>query len=472
MTTRSAAVLLLLFAAAALASPPAVTPYRTFPDGGPSTTNNDASCDIGLYPAATLLLPYFEVDITSLPGVGETTLFTITNTTNIPQVAHVTLWTDWSYPVISFNVYLTGYDVQSINMYDVIVRGRIAPDAGTGSDISPVGNLSGNPVTDIDNDNTLLDEASCRFLPMQLPQIYVTRMQSAFTIGRVTEIGAIPACNSVGGVHANAVGYATIDVTDSCTILLPTDEGYFSSDILFDNVLMGDYQQVNGAEDFAQGGPMVHIRAIPEGGSAAARAAGTGQYQVNFSRTFYSRFQPAATPTFDARQPLPSTFAARWISGGATGYETFYKVWREGKTGRTTPCLGWRDNGALGITEIVRFDEEENPTTWVNESVICTPLPFYPTLPASSLVATDDTSVFPENPNGDVGGWFYLNLDHCNRDEHATQGWVIASMRAEGRFSVDFDALALGNGCSLPIAQTEINNPDGPAIGPLPNVNP
>ena len=30
---------------------------------GPATTNNDDSCDIGAAPAATLLLPYFEVDL-------------------------------------------------------------------------------------------------------------------------------------------------------------------------------------------------------------------------------------------------------------------------------------------------------------------------------------------------------------------------------------------------------------------------
>src|SRR3990170_6835283 len=80
----------------------------TFATGGPSTTNNDDSCDIGVTPAATLLLPYFEVDINSAAGTGETTIFTITNVSNLPQVAHITLWTDFSYPVIDFNVYLTG----------------------------------------------------------------------------------------------------------------------------------------------------------------------------------------------------------------------------------------------------------------------------------------------------------------------------------------------------------------------------
>src|ERR1700704_2953535 len=55
---------------------------------GPTTTNNDDSCDISVAPAATLLLPYFEVDL-GAAGTGRTTLFTITNVSPYAQVAHV-----------------------------------------------------------------------------------------------------------------------------------------------------------------------------------------------------------------------------------------------------------------------------------------------------------------------------------------------------------------------------------------------
>src|SRR5512139_1397068 len=63
--------------------------------GGPATVNNDDSCDIGVTPAATLLLPYFEVDL-GTAGTGRTTIFSITNVSPYPQIAHVTLWTDYS----------------------------------------------------------------------------------------------------------------------------------------------------------------------------------------------------------------------------------------------------------------------------------------------------------------------------------------------------------------------------------------
>src|SRR5437763_1088789 len=95
------------------------------------TRDNDDSCDVKVTPAATLLLPYFEVDLSNT-GV-RTTLFSITNVTRYPQIAHVTLWTDWAYPVLNFNVFLTGYDVQAINLADVLVRGIVAPPTGTTS---------------------------------------------------------------------------------------------------------------------------------------------------------------------------------------------------------------------------------------------------------------------------------------------------------------------------------------------------
>jgi len=130
------ATLLMAGSAFALNRQFAAKPNATFSFGapgiaaGPTTTNNDDSCDIGTAPAATLLLPYFEVDVN--PTVqGQTTLFTITNVSRFPQIAHVTVWTDWSFPVLDFNIFLTGYDVQPINLYDVIVRGIVAPPSGT-----------------------------------------------------------------------------------------------------------------------------------------------------------------------------------------------------------------------------------------------------------------------------------------------------------------------------------------------------
>src|SRR4051812_45891352 len=106
-------------------------------------SDNDATCDIKVGPAATLLLPYFEVDLA--PTGEQTTLFTITNVSRYSQIAHVTLWTDWAFPVLTFNIFLAGYDVQSINLKDILVRGIVASPVGTGPTTvkSPLGPLSG-----------------------------------------------------------------------------------------------------------------------------------------------------------------------------------------------------------------------------------------------------------------------------------------------------------------------------------------
>src|SRR5215212_7623734 len=132
------------------------TPNATFTPGvggaaaGPTTTNNDDTCDIGTAPAATLLLPYFAVRADR----SVNTIFTLTNVSDAPQIAHVTVWTDWSFPVLDFNVYLTGYDVQGLSLHDIIFNASIAPTntgavGGTaaggsttsGTGISPVGSL-------------------------------------------------------------------------------------------------------------------------------------------------------------------------------------------------------------------------------------------------------------------------------------------------------------------------------------------
>ena len=414
------------------------------PDGtarpGLASTGNADSCDIAQLPAATLLLPYFEVDLAN--ANGEKTLFTVTNTGPRDQLARVTLWTDYAYPVITFNVYLTGYDVQSINLYDVIARG-VFP--ATGFFTSARGTYA--------DPNAALDLRACGSIGGTLDQDYVVRMQSAFTIGRVPDFrGNTEGCDEVGSVHRNAIGYATIDVVRNCNLRDATHPGYWSEDIAFDNVLTGDYQQVDADRSFAGGSPMVHIRAIEEG----------------LDRTFYSRHQPGTAPTRDRRQPLPSTFAVRWIMGTAWSFETHYKIWREAVPERPHECGEWNRNVSRNsFVELVRFDENENA---VGDVPICriTCIGFDLVLPTTSRTSVMDSGAYPQLTNGAPAGWMYFNLDNSKTETRASQNWVIASMRAENRYSADFDATPLGNGCSPQVGESEITT--GTAIiGPAPN---
>ncbi len=446
----------------------------------PSSINNDDSCDVKVGPAATLLLPYFEVDMNG--SSGQTTLFTITNVTRYPQVAHVTLWSDWAYPVLAFNLFLTGYDVQAINLADVFVRGTIAPPGGTSSTTNP-GALS-SP-----SGGNLRIPLDCVGGAGVLPASIAADLRRAFTLGIFTPSGA-RTCSAMGGTHANAIGYATIDVVANCTNLLPTDPAYYTTDLLFDNVLIGDYQQLGGspagtvaASAFdAAGNPMVHIRAVPEGGGAGANVP------TGLPYTFYDRYTPSATRTIDRRQPLPSTFAVRYIQGGTGAFATNYTIWREGLTGAGASCASNINNNALAIGEFIRFDEHENPTAFfLNPN--CAPCgPSAPTLPVDSSTNTA-SSVFPFLVGTDVGGWMYLNLNNGGAAAYsvtnhaggtttsaptvfgtprASQNWVTATMfgNAGGnRMTAEFDAASLGNGCT-PAAPINGGSSFGPPIGP------
>jgi hypothetical protein len=440
----------------------------TFLSDSPATTNNDDSCDISVAPAATLLLPYFDVNLVN--GQEDDTLWTVTNVSNLPQIAHVTVWTDRSYPVLDFNIFLTGYDVQSISMFDVLSTGRLSGLEGTSSETEP-GDRSA------DNDaNPLLDISNCDILAKQIPAVSLAPIVTALTLGTYLPAGCGTSAR-IGNLQpdGHARGYVTVDVAESCGTDFPTDSLYYTTEILFDNVLIGDYQQVDRANNFAQGNPMVHIRAIPEGGDVGT--TGTPGFVTNFDRTFYSRYQAGGVA--DRRQPLPSTFAARWINGGVGELQTSYKIWREGVTGNSLACAGYAANASLAVTELVRFDEEENPTTFTPD-VIFSPVPEGGvSLPETSQTDVDNSgNLYPPNPDDALAGWMYLNLDIGNAPgpvgeeaEMASQNWVIVSMAAQGRFSVDYDAAWLGNGCS-PTAPVTAEDGGDPVIGPADNFTP
>jgi hypothetical protein len=228
-------------------------------------------------------------------------------------------------------------------------------------------------------------------------------------------------------------------------------------------VLIGDYQQVNSAQEFAQGNPMVHIRAVPE------LNGNVGINPTNFDRTFYSRYQTLGD-VIDRRQPLPSTFAARWINGGTGDFQTSYKIWREG-VNIGTDCDTVEENGTLVVAESVVFDEHENGEGNAPDEGDISPVigPGVSTLPETSLTAiAPGSEVFPQSIlSSSIAGWMYLNL-HNPADpdqDFATQNWVVVSMRAEDRYSVDFDAAWLGNGCSPIAPTTAYSNPAAGFIG-------
>jgi hypothetical protein len=465
----TALAILSITATAAFAGPIRTTGQAAFMTGAPTTTNNDDSCDITLQPAATLLVPYFEVDVNNIAGI--TTLFTVTNSTRLPQIAHVTVWTAYSFPLLDFNLFLTGYDVQAINMADIIRNGVIASTAGTSTATIPGSRSASNS----SNPNTF-NLGSCSVLPGTIPSNIVADIRSGLIIGRVSGCGG----STVGPNFADGIarGYVTIDVVSTCSTTLPSDSTYFGGEILFDNVFFGDYQFVNPGQNFAGGNPMVHIKAVPEGGAPGSFAP------TNLPYTFYDRYTPGFARTSDRRQPLPSTFAARWIEGGVGSFNTSFIIWREGVTSGSAACATYIQNRDLPVIDLVRFDESENPTTLAS-GVIISPFPRQVTvLPEASRTQTTSSLLPPSN--GAIAGWMYLNLNNGGSPIYSTaagrpfntgstaigarqsQNWMAVDMQAEGRYETLFDAIAFGNGCSPSPAITGAMNP----IGPAPNTTP
>jgi hypothetical protein len=352
-----------------------------------------ADCDISTQPAATLLLPYFDVDFNATPETADTTVFSITNVKPSPQIARVTIWTDLGVPALSFNLFLTGYDVQKIDLYDVLSASRVPATSST----SEEGTLS---LSNNANPNILPSAYSlCTSLPGALPSSVMAGVRDALTSGNTGT------CVRAGTRHPHAVGYATVDVMATCKPTLPTETKYFTEELLFDNVFIGEATRRTGG--ISTGATVVHLRAIPGGGPASI------PLNTDLPYTFYDRYTPrnlenGFNRTADRRQPLPSTFAARFLQLPDL-FKTDMIIWREGVNDATS-CADAARNAALPVADEIRFDEHENPTGLASGIVIGPPLsaPVYPETSSTPTAA----GFFPAFPSGDAGGWLYLNLNN------------------------------------------------------------
>jgi hypothetical protein len=404
---------------------------------GPVVTENAASCDIGPYPAATLLLPYFEVDCDAPATSAIDTVFSVINTSKNPQIVRMTVWTDLGFPAAWSSIFLTGFGTASVSMYNLIARGSYP----TSSNMYPHGSMS----SDNNANPNFYETTWCGWTGGAVAQELQMRLQNSLTTGERATSG----CN-VSTKHKHATGYVTLDVVNSCSVNSPLDPSYWTDVILYDNVLTGDYERINPnvtTGNYAGGNPLVHIRAVPDGGPAGSTASQILPF------TFYDRYTPANARHLDRRVPLPSVFTARWISGGPTGFETNFVFWREGVVGPAAGECDYAQNATVPLktSTLVRFDEHENAValTCGNACLGVVPL--------ASTISSNADLFPPVGGTSDVGGWLWIDLDNHAADAsgsvysttRASQNWVIVQMYAEGRYGVDFDATSVANGCTV-----------------------
>lgn len=379
-------------------------------------------CDAGPNhkPGATLLFPYFEVDLDN--PAGRTTLLSVNNVLTTPILARVQIWTDWAIPVLGFDLYLLGSDVQTINLRDVLTTGTL-PVTGTGFNLDAFPGCATEPPT----------QAAGR-----LPAALLDSLRADVTGKPNLLAGGLCAGHPHGDDHAR--GYVTVDVVNRCTgIRAGTDgtpaevevaEPYFldtgnglAGDV---NALWGDLIFVDSAGNAAQG-----VEAVALWADASEFSGRT--------RTFYGRF--SAYDARDNRVPLASDWRARFLNGG----------------------------GFTGGTDFLVFRDTRSPDV---QRVRCGDHPSWYPLP-TRLVARDESSVVRSSqPDStafalatqrvslaslgipaDFGllelrlqRWTPTGLGGATRITRYP-GWVIPVLTAGGRFSVGVNATAVEIDC-------------------------
>jgi hypothetical protein len=292
-------------------------------------------------PAATLLLPYFEVDPNDPAGIN--TGFTIRNTSSAPVVAHVTVWTNLSVPVLTFDVYLTGFDQEEISMRNVLLFGFL-PQTGPASFLSPLGPLS-------EPHNTF--GGTCSTTPGMAPFYDIPALPAAFLAHLQAALSGAPSALSgdcAGMPTESFVGYVTIDAANQCnSLLFPSSVGYFAAGgqgvASNRNVLSGDWLLIDPTNDRTQADSLVHLEA-----SASDPLTSTpGSY------TFYGRYVGGSA--IDNRERLPAQWNVPLDPLVEAGGSAELLVWRDsGFAVAPFPCASPPAIFPLSAAGISTFD--------------------------------------------------------------------------------------------------------------------
>ena len=309
-------------------------------------------CAFDPVPAATLLFPFVAFDYNN-PIDGTTTLFAITNVSNEAQIVHVTLWTDDSVAVLDFNIVLSGYDVQTMNIRDILISG-ILPVTGTAgalvvdgpppSDDGPVEVPTPPGLYDSDGTDTLYNR--CNPNSPSYPGNYASGID-AFTLAILQSY--LQTTQVVGKGHTDCAGsyytlspsdwfqdrtdaeptwmYITADVVYTCNKYFPdVDAAYWDNEVLYDNVLIGDMLWVDAAARYSEADNAVHIEA-DQNLAAVVQTDNDG-----FPYSFYYRYSTDKDNTNDYREPLPTAWAFRYVGAGIPDFDTYIRAWKGSTT--------------------------------------------------------------------------------------------------------------------------------------------
>ncbi|HEV7765530.1 MAG TPA: hypothetical protein VGQ76_11055 [Thermoanaerobaculia bacterium] len=276
-----------------------------------------ATGGIDVAPAATLLVPYWEVDTNNAAGVD--TLVTVQNASATAMIGRVTLWTDYGVPTDAFDVYLTGYDQETVSLRHVLNR-LIPVTATDGQDvndtISPQGRISQD--INFQSCSGLLPGYE-RFLSSDLIQAHLGQpAPDLFGAGN---------CGGRNFGDGIARGYLTVDTVNQCNCAMTAlNPGYFvnggSGVATNQNIMLGEVTFVDAPNGRRFTEPAVHIEADP------------GKFGTPGEYTFYARF--VGNSAADNREALPTAWVGKFAAN-----RTDVEYWRDpGVPVSAFPCGG------------------------------------------------------------------------------------------------------------------------------------
>jgi hypothetical protein len=315
------------------------------------------TCTIDQRPAATLLVPYFQVsydDAGNLvsTGVGaRDTIVTIGNASSSPMIAHVNVYDRFSELVLDFNVALTGFDLQAMRISDII--GGNLPNTPLDVDGEPLGDVCQRADPDVYPD----PDGFIRVFPLVPATTLDNTLATTEYNQQFFSVAEQLRRDCFDDLGPLAIGYIVIDHANYCNLSDPTDPNYYYNNALGnENNLFGEIIFTSGL-----GIPTYALSTVNiEADSAIAVTAG-----FDITRTFYARYwEPAITgipylpanncPNCpgtndefdlaftspwnipggaegagigDGREPLGLKWAARWFDLGLTITSNF-RAWR------------------------------------------------------------------------------------------------------------------------------------------------
>jgi len=348
-------------------------------------TSYAVTCAYDNVPGATLLVPYFKVSRNGatvggadIPEGGVDTLVALTNVSKWGVIAHITVWSKQSKAVLDFNVPMTGYDVATFRMKDIL-NGKLnvnpntqklvnatSATATTGLNTDPCKAIWTFGSTQVtyqrftnpnagDRANSIAFYASPAFGGTFRQRVWDSLDESGDYTSLVSQPDPDvdnPACGYtptfVDGYAGDFTGYLTIDVTNYCTNFFPDQAQFYTNDAIATtgwvspggeintpNVLMGDVFFIDPA---AASGNI--------SGDATIALEFDTRLDWTVDRTFYNRYtvssasglpivdstSGAAPANYqfvgDGREPLGDEYAFRFMNDAAAGLQTWVTVWR------------------------------------------------------------------------------------------------------------------------------------------------